>query len=113
MLGDNTGVTGVRIKRVSETLQVREGRAQFEVNLSDYLDTGLFLDHRPVRSLLVCQEGGTRLEEVFVPVRGKRLEALCWADLFARTCRRAQTRSGCLSIGGQPSGCGAARLCGG
>ena len=33
-------------------LQVSEGRAQFEVNLSDYLDTGLFLDHRPVRSLI-------------------------------------------------------------
>lgn len=28
---------------------VQEGAATFEVNLWDYLDTGLFLDHRPVR----------------------------------------------------------------
>jgi len=29
--------------------EVREGPARFKVNLSDYLDTGLFLDHRPAR----------------------------------------------------------------
>jgi 23S rRNA (guanine2445-N2)-methyltransferase / 23S rRNA (guanine2069-N7)-methyltransferase len=28
---------------------VEEGRCRFEVNLSDYLDTGLFLDHRKIR----------------------------------------------------------------
>lgn len=31
---------------------VTEGRARFEVNLVDYLDCGLFLDHRPVRRRL-------------------------------------------------------------
>jgi 23S rRNA (guanine2445-N2)-methyltransferase / 23S rRNA (guanine2069-N7)-methyltransferase len=36
----------------SESTVVNEGRARLEVNLSDYLDTGLFLDHRPVRSML-------------------------------------------------------------
>ena len=36
----------------SDIIEVNEGRAQFEVNLSDYLDTGLFLDHRPVRSII-------------------------------------------------------------
>ncbi|MBT6692335.1 MAG: bifunctional 23S rRNA (guanine(2069)-N(7))-methyltransferase RlmK/23S rRNA (guanine(2445)-N(2))-methyltransferase RlmL [Porticoccaceae bacterium] len=36
----------------SDAIQVSEGNAQFEVNLSDYLDTGLFLDHRPVRALI-------------------------------------------------------------
>jgi 23S rRNA (guanine2445-N2)-methyltransferase / 23S rRNA (guanine2069-N7)-methyltransferase len=29
--------------------EVREGRAWVQVNLTDYLDTGLFLDHRPLR----------------------------------------------------------------
>ena len=29
-----------------------KGDAQFEANLSDYLDTGLFLDHRPVRRMV-------------------------------------------------------------
>lgn len=32
-----------------QELVVREGKAKFKVNLSDYLDTGLFLDHRPLR----------------------------------------------------------------
>lgn len=36
----------------SESMVVNEGRARLEVNLSDYLDTGLFLDHRSVRSML-------------------------------------------------------------
>lgn len=33
-----------------EFLTVREGRLRFRVNLFDYLDTGLFLDHRPMRA---------------------------------------------------------------
>ena len=38
-----------------EMLTVREGQAQLLVNLHDYLDTGLFLDHRPLR-LRIAQE---------------------------------------------------------
>ncbi len=30
--------------------EVQEGNCRFYVNLTDYLDTGLFLDHRPVRT---------------------------------------------------------------
>lgn len=38
-------------------LTVAEGKARFEVNLDEYLDTGLFLDSRPVRQRLsaLCQ----------------------------------------------------------
>ena len=36
----------------SDIIEVTEGRGRFEVNLSDYLDTGLFLDHRPVRAMI-------------------------------------------------------------
>ena len=50
---------------VSDTLQVGEGKAQFEVNLSDYLDTGLFLDHRPVRSLIGDLAAGKRFLNLF------------------------------------------------
>ena len=32
-----------------EFFEVREGQAKLLVNVKDYLDTGLFLDHRPVR----------------------------------------------------------------
>lgn len=38
--------------RQGRTALVEEGGLVFEVNFSDYLDTGLFLDHRPVRVLL-------------------------------------------------------------
>jgi 23S rRNA (guanine2445-N2)-methyltransferase / 23S rRNA (guanine2069-N7)-methyltransferase len=38
-----------------QTLDVREGAALLRVNLFDYLDTGLFLDHRPMR-LRIAQE---------------------------------------------------------
>jgi 23S rRNA (guanine2445-N2)-methyltransferase / 23S rRNA (guanine2069-N7)-methyltransferase len=33
-------------------LEVREGGHKFLVNLSDYLDTGLFLDHRRIRAMI-------------------------------------------------------------
>lgn len=38
-----------KMNQVGRTLVVSEGSAQFTVNLYDYLDTGLFLDHRPLR----------------------------------------------------------------
>jgi 23S rRNA (cytosine1962-C5)-methyltransferase len=34
---------------------VREGELSFWVNLSDYIDTGLFLDHRPLRRIVADQ----------------------------------------------------------
>ena len=49
----------------AECFQVAEGRARFEVNLSDYLDTGLFLDHRPVRSMLGELAKGKSLLNLF------------------------------------------------
>ena len=49
----------------SETLAVQEGQGQFEVNLSDYLDTGLFLDHRPVRQLVAELAQGKSLLNLF------------------------------------------------
>lgn len=33
-------------------LVVREGELSFAVNLTDYIDTGLFLDHRPMRRMV-------------------------------------------------------------
>lgn len=40
------------LDRRGENLTVQEGGLLFEVNLFDYLDTGLFLDHRPSRTRL-------------------------------------------------------------
>ncbi|MDR9468335.1 bifunctional 23S rRNA (guanine(2069)-N(7))-methyltransferase RlmK/23S rRNA (guanine(2445)-N(2))-methyltransferase RlmL [Marinospirillum sp.] len=44
---------------------VREGQAQLLVNLSDYLDTGLFLDHRPIRLRLFREARGKRFLNLF------------------------------------------------
>ena len=40
---------------------VREGELQFRVNLSDYLDTGLFLDHRITRARAAAEDAKTML----------------------------------------------------
>ncbi|MDC8802513.1 bifunctional 23S rRNA (guanine(2069)-N(7))-methyltransferase RlmK/23S rRNA (guanine(2445)-N(2))-methyltransferase RlmL [Halomonas pacifica] len=48
-----------------ERFEVREGRARLWVNLRDYLDTGLFLDHRPVRRRLAEMAAGKRFLNLF------------------------------------------------
>ncbi|NEZ04157.1 bifunctional 23S rRNA (guanine(2069)-N(7))-methyltransferase RlmK/23S rRNA (guanine(2445)-N(2))-methyltransferase RlmL [Wenzhouxiangella sp. XN201] len=54
-----------RMSEQSRTLVVNEGPCRLEVNLTDYLDTGLFLDHRPVRRWLGEHAGGKRLLNLF------------------------------------------------
>lgn len=44
---------------------VHEGGCKFWVNFEDYLDTGLFLDHRPVRLLIQQQARGKRFLNLF------------------------------------------------
>ncbi|MCA9662925.1 MAG: class I SAM-dependent methyltransferase, partial [Myxococcales bacterium] len=50
----------------SEELHVvREGEARFYVNLSDYIDTGLYLDHRPVRAMIADEAAGRDVLNLF------------------------------------------------
>jgi 23S rRNA (guanine2445-N2)-methyltransferase / 23S rRNA (guanine2069-N7)-methyltransferase len=44
---------------------VEEGGCKFWVNFQDYLDTGLFLDHRPLRLLIQRQAKGRRFLNLF------------------------------------------------
>ena len=44
---------------------VREQGLSFEVNLSDYLDTGLFLDHRPTRARVRAEATGKAVLNLF------------------------------------------------
>ena len=46
-------------------LVVKEGQAKFLINLWDYLDTGLFLDHRPVRQRIYTQAAGKDFLNLF------------------------------------------------
>ncbi|AWV07775.1 50S rRNA methyltransferase [Lysobacter maris] len=48
-----------------EFVEVREGAARLRVNLFDYLDTGLFLDHRPMRQRLHDEARGKRFLNLF------------------------------------------------
>jgi 23S rRNA (guanine2445-N2)-methyltransferase / 23S rRNA (guanine2069-N7)-methyltransferase len=54
-----------RMDRRGEYLQVNEGAAKLRVNLFDYLDTGLFLDHRPLRLRLAGQSRARRVLNLF------------------------------------------------
>jgi 23S rRNA (guanine2445-N2)-methyltransferase / 23S rRNA (guanine2069-N7)-methyltransferase len=49
----------------ARTLIVSEGGLRFQVNLDDYLDTGLFLDHRLTRARLRERAGGARFLNLF------------------------------------------------
>src|SRR5262249_5823189 len=44
---------------------VHEGGHRFLVNLSDYLDTGLFLDHRTLRRRIAAEAPGKRFLNLF------------------------------------------------
>jgi 23S rRNA G2069 N7-methylase RlmK/C1962 C5-methylase RlmI len=46
-------------------LEVREGALRFRVNLDDYLDTGLFPDHRETRARVGAESGGKRFLNLF------------------------------------------------
>ncbi len=48
-----------------QSFVVVEGGCRFRVNLSDYLDTGLFLDHRTTRALVAERAAGRRFLNLF------------------------------------------------
>ena len=62
------GKGGARYGRMDERgefLRVQEGGLTFRVNLHDYLDTGLFLDHRPLRQRVRSLAHGRRVLNLF------------------------------------------------
>jgi 23S rRNA (cytosine1962-C5)-methyltransferase len=59
--GEQYGATGNQ----AVVLTVNEGPLKFEVNLSDYLDTGLFLDHRVLRQRVQKEAAGKRVLNLF------------------------------------------------
>ncbi len=54
-----------KMNQVGRTMVVAEGQAKFNVNLYDYLDTGLFLDHRPLRLRFAKLPKNTRFLNCF------------------------------------------------
>lgn len=54
-----------KVSRQSELIKVHENGADFWVNLHDYLDTGLFLDHREIRVKVRELSKGKRVLNLF------------------------------------------------
>jgi 23S rRNA (guanine2445-N2)-methyltransferase / 23S rRNA (guanine2069-N7)-methyltransferase len=54
-----------RMEERGEFFEVHEGELKFLVNLRDYLDTGLFLDHRPLRARVRELANGKRFLNLF------------------------------------------------
>lgn len=62
--------------RDNAVLTVTEGKAKFEVNLADYLDSGLFLDHRPVRRMIADMVDGKRFLNLFCYTAAATVQAV-------------------------------------
>ena len=54
-----------RMDRRGQFMEVSEGQVRLLVNLTDYLDTGLFLDHRPMRLRIATEAAGKRFLNLF------------------------------------------------
>ena len=54
-----------KVSEEKEFFEVEENGLKFLVNLSDYLDTGLFLDHRITRKMLMDEAKGKKVLNLF------------------------------------------------
>jgi 23S rRNA (guanine2445-N2)-methyltransferase / 23S rRNA (guanine2069-N7)-methyltransferase len=66
-----------RFDRRNEVIVVREGDARLRVNLFDYLDTGVFLDHRPLRLQFAREAHGKRFLNLFCYTGAATVQAAC------------------------------------
>ncbi len=85
-----------KMGQTRQTMVVTEGQAKLKINLYDYLDTGLFLDHRPLRLSFAKLKPGTRFLNCFCYTGSASVHAalagaittnvdlsntyLCWAE---------------------------------
>ncbi len=71
--------------------EVQEGNCSFLVNLTDYLDTGLFLDHRPTRLLIQQLASGTRFLNLFAYTGTATVHALMGDAISTTTVDMSRT----------------------
>ncbi len=64
---------------------VEEGNCKFLVNFEDYLDTGLFLDHRPVRLMIHQQAAGKRFLNLFAYTGSATIHAVAGGAVSSLT----------------------------
>jgi len=71
--------------------EVQEGNCKFLVNLTDYLDTGLFLDHRSTRQLIQKLADGTRFLNLFAYTGAATVHALMGGAMETTTVDMSRT----------------------
>ena len=54
-----------KISRDSQEVIIQEHQAKLKINLTDYLDSGLFLDHRPLRQMIFEEAKDKRFLNLF------------------------------------------------
>jgi 23S rRNA (cytosine1962-C5)-methyltransferase/23S rRNA (guanine2445-N2)-methyltransferase / 23S rRNA (guanine2069-N7)-methyltransferase len=54
-----------KLQSTQQFVPIQEGKARLLVNLWDYLDTGLFLDHRPMRERILKEAANKRFLNLF------------------------------------------------
>lgn len=65
-----------KIQNNQDFFVVEEGAARYWVNLRDYLDTGLFLDHRPLRRMIYEQAHAQRFLNLFCYTASASVQAV-------------------------------------
>lgn len=54
-----------QLAKVENFISIKENHFKFRVNLRDYLDTGLFLDHRPLRQIIYSEAKDKKVLNLF------------------------------------------------
>lgn len=80
-----------RLQQRSHVRTVQEQGLKFEVNLSDFLDTGLFLDHRNTRARVRELAAGKRVLNLFAYTGSFTIYALDGGASFTKTVDLSQT----------------------
>lgn len=66
-----------KISSTNNRFIVKEGELDFYVNLYDYLDTGLFLDHRPLRKMILESSNNKKVLNLFAYTGSISVAAAC------------------------------------
>lgn len=74
-----------------EFFTVLEYGIKFKINLTDYLDTGLFLDHRETRQLVASQSAGKRVLNLFAYTCSFSVHAAAKGAVFTKSVDMSNT----------------------
>ena len=80
-----------RLDKSKQSLTINEHGAQFKINLWDYLDTGLFLDHRKTRQIVAKKSKGKSLLNLFAYTGSVSVQAAVHGALSVTTVDMSNT----------------------